>query len=246
MNDRPVALITGSSSGIGAATARRFAAAGMRVVVNSASSVESGEKLAAELPDAVYVQGDVSDAADARHIVDAAIAAYGRLDVLVNNAGTTRFIPLDDLDAVDADTWRAILDINVIGTWQVTAAAVPHLKASGSAAVINISSVSGSRALGSSIPYGVSKAAVNHLTRMLAATLGPEIRVNALAPGLIETPWYDEAPKVLEDSREWVAAHTPLRRAGTPEDVAEAALALVRATYTTGDVLSLDGGRHVV
>ncbi|WP_369249882.1 SDR family NAD(P)-dependent oxidoreductase [Streptomyces sp. R41] len=138
-----------------------------------------------------------------------------RRDLLVNNAGTTRFIPLDDLDAVDADTWRAILDISVIGTWQVTAAAVPHLKASGSATIINISSVSGSRALGSSIPYGVSKAAVNHLTRMLAATLGPEIRVNAIAPGLIETPWYDEAPDILEDSREWVAVHTPLRRAGT-------------------------------
>ncbi|MEV3987621.1 glucose 1-dehydrogenase [Streptomyces sp. NPDC049837] len=246
MSNRPVALITGSSSGIGAAIARRFAAEGMRVVVNSASSVAAGERLAAELPDARYVQGDVSDPADVRRVVDAAIDAYGRLDVLVNNAGTTRFIPLDDLDSADADAWRAIFDVNVLGTWQMTTAAVPHLRATGSAAIINISSVSGSRALGSSIPYGVSKAAVNHLTRMLAATLGPEIRVNAIAPGLIETPWYDEAADVLESSREWVTANTPLRRVGTPEDVAEAALALVRATYTTGDILSLDGGRHVV
>ncbi|MFE1955619.1 MULTISPECIES: SDR family NAD(P)-dependent oxidoreductase [Streptomyces] len=246
MGENRVAVITGSSSGIGAAMARRFAAEGLRVVVNSAGSEAAGRELAAQLPDAVYVRGDVSDPADARRIVRTAIDTYGRLDVLVNNAGATRFIPLDDLDAVGADTWRDLLDVNVIGVWQMVTAAAPHLRASGAGAVVNVSSVSATRALGSSIPYAVSKAAVNHLTRLLASQLGPEVRVNAIAPGLIDTPWYAEAEEVWESSRDWITANTPLRRVGTPEDVAEAALYLLDAAYTTGDVLTVDGGRHIV
>ncbi|MEV7723344.1 SDR family oxidoreductase [Streptomyces sp. NPDC087917] len=246
MTDSRVALVTGSSSGIGEAIARRLAAEGLRVVVNSAHSVDAGRKLAAELADAVYVQGDVSDAADARRIVAEAVEAYGRLDVLVNNAGVTRFIPLDDLEAADADVWRRIFDVNVIGAWQVITAAVPHLRRSGAGSIVNVSSVSAARALGSSVPYAVSKAAVNHMTRLLATQLGPEIRVNAVAPGLIDTPWYEGEAEVWDSSREWITNNTPLRRVGTPEDVAEATLYLLRAGYTTGDVLTVDGGRHVV
>ncbi|GHE05273.1 SDR family NAD(P)-dependent oxidoreductase [Streptomyces alanosinicus] len=246
MNGNRVALVTGSSSGIGAAVARRLAADGVRVVVNSARSALAGQTLADELPDAVYVQGDVADAADARRIVAAAIDEYGRLDILVNNAGTTRFIPLDDLDAADTAAWRDIFDVNVFGVWQLTTAAVPYLSESESAAIVNVSSVSATRALGSSIPYAVSKAALNHLTRLLAAQLGPRIRVNAVAPGLIETPWYDEAGQVWEDSRAWITANTPLRSVGSPQDVAEAVAYLTRAAYTTGDVLTVDGGRHIV
>ncbi|MBT2467993.1 SDR family oxidoreductase [Streptomyces sp. ISL-66] len=261
-----VALVTGSSSGIGAGIARRLAAAGVRVVLNSARSESAGKALAAELPDAVYVRGDVADAADARRIVRTAIDTYGRLDILVNNAGVTRFIPLGDLDAADADAWREIFEVNVIGTWQMITAATPHLRASaansatadgsgtgpgsgpgtGTASIVNISSVSATRALGSSVPYAVSKAAVNHMTRLLASQLGPDIRVNAIAPGLIDTPWYEGADEVWESSREWITENTPLRRVGTPDDVAEAALYLVNAHYTTGDVLTVDGGRHVV
>ncbi|MFJ8677153.1 SDR family NAD(P)-dependent oxidoreductase [Streptomyces sp. NPDC093589] len=246
MSEERVALITGSSSGIGAAVARRMANAGLRVVVNSASSTRAGEELAAALPEAVYVQGDISDPADAQRLVDAAVEKFGRLDVLVNNAGRTRFIPLGDLSAVDAAVWRDILDVNVIGTWQVIAAAVPHLKVTGAGSIVNISSVSGSRAMGSSIPYAVSKAAVDHMTRLLAATLGPDVRVNAVAPGLVDTPWYEEAPEVWEGSRDWITANTPQRRVGTPEDVAEAVHALAHAAYTTGEVLMVDGGRHLV
>lgn len=246
-----VALITGSSSGIGAGIARRLAAAGIRVVLNSARSEDAGKALAAELPEAVYVRGDVADADDARRIVRTAIDTYGRLDILVNNAGVTRFIPLGDLDAADADAWREIFEVNVVGTWQMITAASPHLQASGAhgsgaASIINISSVSATRALGSSIPYAVSKAAVNHMTRLLASQLGPAVRVNAIAPGLIDTPWYEGEGQVWESSREWITENTPLRRVGTPEDVAEAALYLVDAAYTTGDVLTVDGGRHVV
>ncbi|WP_330302073.1 MULTISPECIES: SDR family oxidoreductase [unclassified Streptomyces] len=246
MMDSRVALITGSSSGIGAAVARRLAAEGFRIVVNSARSEVAGKDLATELPDAVYVQGDVADGADARRIVQAAIDAYGRLDILVNNAGTTRFIPLDDLEAADVEVWREIFDVNVFGAWQLTAAAVPHLRKSDAASVVNISSVSATRALGSSVPYAVSKAALNHMTRLLASQLGPDIRVNAVAPGLVDTPWYDEAEQVWESSREWITANTPLHRVGTPEDVAEAVNYLTNAAYTTGDVLTVDGGRHIV
>ncbi|MEV7545957.1 SDR family oxidoreductase [Streptomyces sp. NPDC089915] len=246
MSESRVALVTGSSSGIGAAVAERLAAEGIRVVVNSARSAEAGRELAARLPDAVYVQGDVSDAEDARRIVRTAIDAYGRLDVLVNNAGVTRFIPLDDLEAADARAWREIFDVNVVGAWQMITAAVPHLRASGAGSVVNISSVSATRALGSSVPYAVSKAAVNHMTRLLASQLGPSVRVNAVAPGLIDTPWYEGAEEVWESSREWITENTPLRRVGTPQDVAEATLYLVNAAYTTGDVLTVDGGRHVV
>ncbi|MFF4322837.1 SDR family NAD(P)-dependent oxidoreductase [Streptomyces sp. NPDC001568] len=246
MTEKRVALITGSSSGIGASIARRLASEGIRIVVNSARSEAVGKALAAELPEAVYVRGDVADAADARRIVTETVAAFGRLDVLVNNAGTTRFIPLSDLEAADASAWRDILDVNVIGAWQLTTAAVPYLKASGAGAVVNVSSVSATRALGSSVPYAVSKAAVNHMTRLLASQLGPEIRVNAVAPGLIDTPWYEGADEVWESSRDWITANTPMRRVGTPEDVAEATWYLVNAAYTTGDVLTVDGGRHIV
>ncbi|GAA3143585.1 SDR family NAD(P)-dependent oxidoreductase [Streptomyces rectiviolaceus] len=246
MSEERVALITGSSSGIGAAVARRLAAENIKVVVNSARSEAAGKALAAELPDAIYVQGDVSKADDCRRLVESAVNAYGRLDILVNNAGATRFIPLNDLEAADADVWRSIFEVNVIGAWQMTTAAVPNLRASGAGAIINVSSVSATRALGSSIPYAVSKASLNHMTRLLSTQLGPAIRVNAVAPGLIETPWYDEAEEVWDSSREWITANTPLRRVGTPEDVAEATLYLANAAYTTGDVLTVDGGRHVV
>ncbi|MFF9849266.1 SDR family NAD(P)-dependent oxidoreductase [Streptomyces litmocidini] len=241
----PVALVTGSSSGIGQTVAQRLAAAGYRVVVNSARSVEEGEKTAAALPDALYVRADVSDEADARRLVDTTVAHYGRLDVLVNNAGRTRAIPHADLTAATPEVWREILDLNVIGTWQTTVAAMPHLSRSGAGAVVNVSSIAGSRPAGSSIPYAVSKAAIEHMTRLLANTVGPAVRVNAVAPGLIETPWTQNSD-FFAPIAEHVRQTTPLRRTGRPEDVAEAVLGLLRATYTTGQVLLVDGGAHLL
>ncbi len=235
-----VAVVTGSSSGIGAAIARLFAAEGALVVVNSARSVEAGEALATEVG-GTYVQADVSDEVQAQALVQAAVDAHGRLDVLVNNAGTTEVIPHHDLDAVTDEVWHRILDVNVLGTWKVTRAAVPHLAASGAGSVVNITSIAGVRPRGSSIPYAVSKAALNHLTVLLASTLGPAIRVNAVAPGLIDTPWTE----TWDEIRAAVRETTPLRRSGLPEDVAVAALGLVRSTYTTGEVLLVDGGMHL-
>jgi len=241
MTAQRVALVTGSSSGIGAAVARRLAAAGMRVVVNSARSASAGRDLAASLPGGCYVQADVSDEDQARDLVAAAVAACGRLDVLVNNAATTRVIPHADLAAASPQVWREIFDVNVIGTWQVSVAAMEHLRAGGSGCIVNVSSLSAVKVSGSSIPYAVSKAAVNHLTRLLAAVVGPEVRVNAVAPGLIDTPWTAD----FADLRERIPAMAPARRIGTPEDVAEAVLGLVNATYVTGEVLLVDGGVHL-
>jgi len=233
-----VALVTGSSSGIGAAIATALAGRGATVVVNSASSVEAGERLAAELPGASYVQADIGDPDQAESLVARAVECHGRLDILVNNAGVTAVIDHHDLEAVTEEVWDHILRVNLVGTWNVTRAAVPHLRASGEGVVVNITSLAGVRPVGSSIPYAVSKAALNHLTLLLANTLGPQIRVNAVAPGLIDTPWTADWDLI----REVVRGSAPLQRSGRPEDVAEACLGLVNARYATGQILVVDGG----
>jgi ketoreductase RED2 len=235
-----VALVTGSSSGIGEAVATRLTADGFRVVVNSARSVDAGRALAGRLPGAHYIQGDIADEEQARALVAGAVEHFGRLDVLVNNAGTTRVIPHHDLAAATPQVWREIFDVNVVGTWQTTVAAVPHLRAAGGC-VVNISSLAGSRAGGSSLPYAASKAAVNHMTRLLAAVLGPEVRVNAVAPGLIDTPW----TKDFDAARQYISATAPLRRTGTPEEIATVVSGVIAAGYLTGEVVTVDGGAHL-
>ena len=236
-----VVLVTGSSSGIGAATARRFAAAGATVVVNSVTSVDAGRVLAAELGDATYVQADIAVEEDCARLVAETVSAHGRLDVLVNNAGTTAVIPHHDLEAATTDVWRRIFETNVFGTWQLTVAAVPHLRDSGHGQVVNVSSLAGTRPVGSSIPYACSKAAVTHLTHLLANVLGPDVRVNAVAPGLVDTPWTEDWTVV----REFVTATSPMRRAATPDDVADVILGLARSTYVTGEVVLVDGGLNL-
>jgi ketoreductase RED2 len=236
-----VVLVTGSSSGIGAGVARLFAAKGARVVVNSSSSVQAGEALAGELPGAIYVQADIADPVQARRLVDSAVSHYGRLDVLVNNAGTTVRIDHADIDAVTPEVWHRILEVNVVGTWSVIQAAVPALREHGDGCIVNITSVAGVRPTGSSIPYAASKAALNHLTSLLAAALGPHVRVNAVAPGLIDTPW----TSTWTELHELTKLMAPLQRVGTPEDVAAACLSLVRTPYVTGHVLLCDGGLHL-
>jgi len=181
-----VVVVTGSSSGIGRAVAERFARDGAHVVVNSSRSVDEGDALAKSLPDAVYVQADVSREEDARRLVDTALERFGRIDAVVNNAGTTRRVAFADLDGADDELWRRIFDVNLMGAWYLTRAALPALReAKGS--VVNVGSVSGLIAGGSSLPYAVSKAALHHLTRTLAQALAPDVRVNAVAPGLVIT-----------------------------------------------------------
>jgi ketoreductase RED2 len=236
-----VVLVTGSSSGIGAATARQFASGGATVVINSATSVAAGQALAAELPQATYLQADIADEAACVEMIEAIIATHGRLDILINNAGTTTVIPHGDLEAATTDVWRRIFDVNVFGTWQLTVAAVPHLRASGRGQVVNVSSLAGTRPVGSSIPYACSKAAVNHMTHLLANSLGPDIRVNAVAPGLVDTPWTADWTAV----REFVRSQSPMQRSANPDDVAEIILALARSTFVTGEVILIDGGLNL-
>jgi NAD(P)-dependent dehydrogenase (short-subunit alcohol dehydrogenase family) len=241
LRDR-VALVTGSSSGIGAAVARAFAAAGAHVVVNSHSSVEAGRAVAAEIG-GTYRQADVADPAAARDLVAAAAGERGRLDILVNNAGTTRLIPHADLESATPEIWAEIYAANVIAPFVLTTAAVPHLRvAPNGGVVINIGSVAGIRQTGSSIPYAASKAALHHQTRLLAAVLGPEIRVNAVAPGLVDTPWTAD----WEGAREVITAMTPLHQVAVPEDIVGPVLAQVTSTLVTGEVWVVDSGLHVV
>jgi ketoreductase RED2 len=232
-----VVVVTGSSSGIGAATAHAFADAGASVLVNSARSVAEGEAVAASLPDALYVQGDITDPGVPERLVAAALDRWGRLDTLVNNAGTTALIPHHDLEAASVEVWRRIFEVNVFGTWAMSVAAMPALRdARGS--IVNVASVAGVRPTGSSVPYAASKAALNHMTVLLAKVVGPEVRVNAVAPGLVDTPWTEDWDVV----REVVRQVAPLKRSGQPEEVAEVILALARAAYVTGQVVVIDGG----
>ena len=235
--DGHVALVTGSSSGIGEATARAFADAGAAVLVNSARSVSEGEAVAASLRDALYVQGDLTKAGTPERLVAAALDRWGRLDTLVNNAGTTAVIPHHDIAAASVDVWRRIFELNVFGSWAMSVAAIPALRES-RGSVVNVGSIAGVRPTGSSIPYASSKAALHHQTVLLAKVVGPEVRVNAVAPGLVDTPWTAEWDVI----RAAVEQMAPLRRSGQPADVAEVVLSLACAAYVTGQVVVVDGG----
>jgi len=232
-----VVLVTGSTSGIGAATALRFADAGDTVVFNSIHSVEAGEQLASQIPGSLYVQADIANADDCTRLVNDVLGHYGQLDVLVNNAGTTKMIPHYDLEAASVDVWREIFEVNVFGTWSLSVAAMTALRAT-KGCIVNVSSVAGVRPTGSSIPYAASKAAVNHMTALLAKVVGPDVRVNAVAPGLIDTPWTANWDTI----RARVSDLAPLKRTGTPSDVADVIVALATTPYVTGQVVCVDGG----
>jgi ketoreductase RED2 len=231
-------IVTGSSSGIGAAVARRLAGLGAGVIVNSATSAKAGHRIAAELGDAVYVQGDIGDPATAGALVTAATERWGRLDGLVNNAGVTIEVPMPNIAAVTAAHWEKVLRTNVIGTFLVSQAALPLLRQSGDGWIINITSLAGVRQTGSSLPYAVSKAALNHLTTILAKHADGGVRVNAVAPGLVDTPWTDG----WDQQKAGVQLVAPLHRVATPEDIADACLALISTPYATGQTLVVDGG----
>ena len=243
-HDTRVVLVTGSTSGIGAGIARRLANDGMQVLLHSRVSRDVGQRLAAELHGA-YLQADLADERQARDLMARAMEVHGRLDVLVNNAGISWPIPHSDLNAASADDWRRLLEVNLIAPWVLTAAALPALRRSdcpGGGSVVNITSHAGVRPKGSSIPYAASKAALNHTTRLLAVALGPDVRVNAVAPGLVDTPM----------TANWTAARelwrdrSPMRRAATPADVADLVAALITSTYITGEVVLLDGGLNLL
>jgi ketoreductase RED2 len=241
LDDR-VAIVTGSSSGIGEATARRLADLGAGVVVNSATSVEAGTAVAESLPtESIYVQADISDKSQGQGLIERTIERFGRLDILVNNAGWTTVVPHHDLDALTDDIFQKTFDVNVFGTWWLTMTAMPYLRESPDPCVVTVTSIAGVRPVGSSIAYAMSKAALNHMTLLLAKSHGP-VRFNAVAPGLVTTPW----------TADWDAQHAaianmvPMHRSATSEDCAEGVVSLVRNTYMTGHVLVIDGGTTLV
>ena len=167
---------------------------------------------------------------------------WGRLDGLVNNAAVTAEVPLADIDDVAVEHWRKVLDVNVIGTFLVSQAALPLLRQSGDGWIVNISSIAGIRQIGSSLPYAVSKAAVDHMTTLLAKHAGGNVRVNAIAPGLVATPW----TQTWDALKEGVVAIAPLHRIATPDDIADACDGLIGTRYATGQTLVVDGGLGLV
>jgi NAD(P)-dependent dehydrogenase (short-subunit alcohol dehydrogenase family) len=249
MSDRKVCVVTGSSSGIGAATARLYAERGWNVAINYSREAAPAEKVADECRAlgvaAIAVKADVADDAACLRLAARVEAEWGRADVLVNNAGTTRFVAPTDLDALSAEVFQQVYAVNVIGAFQMTRALMPLLKRHPVAAIVNVSSVASMLGVGSSIAYMASKGALNAMTFGLARAFGPEVRVNAVAPGLVETPWLRGG---LGEARyaATVAAYkgrATLAEVIAPEDVARSIWYLgVDTAKTTGEVLLLDAG----
>ena len=252
------AIVTGSASGLGAATASILAKGGGRVVINYSSSQKEAEQTAdlcrSAGAEVVVVQGDVSRDEDCRRIV-AAAAPWGRLEALVNNAGTTKHVPHDNLDGLSAEDFQRLFAVNTIGPFQMVRAARSLLeagaKASGRASsVVNVSSVAGISGIGSSVAYAASKGALNTITLSLARALAPLIRVNAVCPGYIDTPWFTKGRGVegAAKVRDAVVAKVPLKRASSAEDVAGVVcfLATPQSSNMSGEVVRIDAGAHLI
>ena len=252
MGERKVCVVTGSSSGIGAATVRLYASRGWDVVINYSRDGVPAEAVAAECrafgADAFVVRADVSSDADCRRLAAVVDERFGRTDVLVNNAGTTKFVAMKDLEGLSAEDFQRIYAVNVIGAYQMSRALVPMLQRHPVAGIVNVSSIASMMGIGSSLAYMASKGALNALTVGLARTLGPGIRVNAIAPGLVETPWLQQGlgPERYAATVQGCRARAALDAVISPEDVADAAWWLgACAAKTTGEVLLLDAGLRI-
>ena len=245
-----VALVTGGAGGIGGAVVSRFARSGIGgVAINYRKSAKAAEELAEEIERAgvraVAIQANVQSDDEIRLMMDRIRDHFGRLDVLVNNAGVTHWIKLSDLEALTDDIWDEILDVNVKGAFRCTRAAAPML-GDHQGMVINVSSISGilSPSTMSSLPYATAKAALIHMTKGLAVALAPNIRVNAVAPAFTDTPWMSEHyganySQVIKQA----SAGYPLQRIASPEDIAVAILGLITGgDFVTGQTLIVDGG----
>jgi 3-oxoacyl-[acyl-carrier protein] reductase len=249
---RPCAVVTGAGSGIGAASATRFARAGFDVVVNFSRNADGAEAVAESCRrlgvSAITAQGDVSRDADCVAIAKAGADAFGRIDVLVNNAGVTRYADASDLDALSMEDFLRIYGVNVAGTYQMIRAAAPHLQRSPAAAIVNVSSDSAISGDGSSLAYAASKGALNTMTLGLARSLAPQIRVNAVCPGFVDTSWALawQSESSYEAFKKRVAAIAPLKTIPTADDVAETIFWLsTGANCITGQLIVIDSGTHL-
>ena len=243
------AIVTGSAVGVGRATALDLARRGANVVVNYSKyeddASEALQLVEAEGAKALLVRADVSDDAQARSMVQQAVDAFGALHILVNNAATTHFVGFPDLEGMKAEYWDDIFNVNVKGAFFCARAAAPAMKQAGQGAIVNVASVAGVYAIGSSIAYAASKAALINMTVALARVLGPEVRVNAVAPGFIETRWLlgGLGEKVYEMAKSMQSARAPLKAVCKPEDVSQLILSLIEgADLVTGQTVVIDGG----
>lgn len=254
-SEQPVAIITGGGTGVGRDTSLQLARRGYHIILNYSRSKQEAEQTADEITtigrstgsQALCLQANVADDQDCRQLIDAALNRHGRLDVLVNCAGTTQFIPFERMEEVSAETWERLFRVNVTGAFQCARAAAPALRKSDNGQIINISSVAAQLGQGSSIPYCCTKAALDNLTVSLARTLAPEIRVNGIAPGFIAGRWtekglgvsYDQVCKAYEQS-------LPLRKVCQPADIAEAIVSLITGSrLITGQTLTVDAGMMI-
>jgi len=247
MGDRQAFIVTGSSSGVGAATALALARQGFGVAVNYSRNAAPAEEVAqacvAAGGEAMVLRADVADNAHCRRLAAAARERWGRIDGLVNNAGTTKFTSMRDLDALSADEFQRIYSVNVIGAYQMVRACTEALREA-RGAVVNVSSIASTMGIGSSHAYAASKGALNALTLSLARSLGPEIRVNAVLPGFIETRWLkDGLGPNYEVARKSYLDKSTLASTLQPDDVAEAIVALLFAKKVTGQLHTIDAGR---
>jgi 3-oxoacyl-[acyl-carrier protein] reductase len=238
-----VALVTGSATGIGRACAIRFAQKGLAVVVNYSRSQKEAEETLAEVKKhnvpAILCKANVADESAVKEMIARCKNELGGLDVLVNNAGTTRFIEHRDLDALTDEVWDEILGVNIKGTFWCIRAAMPLLEERGGN-IVNITSVAGLQGNGSSIPYAVSKAALNNMTKSLARAFGPKVRINSVAPGPVVTRWLADHMDHVESSMKI----TPMKRPADPDDIADAVVFLALGTsLMTGQIVVVDGGR---
>ncbi|MER8604879.1 SDR family oxidoreductase [Mesorhizobium sp. M1233] len=243
------ALVTGGGTGIGRATSLALVREGVRsITISYATSAAEAERTAKELDSlgatVLVVRADVRSTGDITAMFDLAANKFGRLDILINNAGTTRYVDLKDLDGLTDEIWDLTLDTNLRGLFKCCRAAALMLKKSGGA-IVNVASIAGLRGVGSSIAYSVSKAGVIQLTRVLAVALAPEVRVNCVVPGMVLTNWIERGGGGISTEEEAfrVAAATPLERVALAEDVADVILGLVRSKLVTGEEIVIDGGK---
>lgn len=241
------AIVTGSSAGVGRETALELARRGAHVVINYARSEADAREALAEAQaagaKALLVRADISSDVEVREMVRKTVDAFGGVDILINNAATTYFVPFDDLEGMKEEMWDRILAVNLKGVFFCCRAAAGPLREGEGGCIVNVASIAGIRSIGSSIAYAASKAGVINLTKGLARVLAPKVRVNCVAPGFIDTRWLRQGlGPAFEPARQRTAEQTPLGRVATPADVAKAILSFVENDFVTGQTLVVDGG----
>lgn len=238
-----IALVTGGGTGIGRATSLLLAKRGATVVVNYSRSQSDAEEtvqhILSEGGQAIAIQADVSQDTDVRRMIDTIAQQFGTVDMLVNNASITSHIPMSNLEDVTGELWDELFDVNVKGMFYCARAVAPLMKENKQGAIVNLGSIAGQTGLGSSLPYAVSKAAVHGLTRSLARALAPDIRVNCIVPGAVETRWWAGR----EEQMKKLAPHLLLQQIATPEDIASMICSALEQESMTGQIITVDSGQ---